>query len=262
METKNKTISILGCGWLGLPLGQRLRKVGYSIKGSTTRMGRIELLNQKGISPFQLSLENVQQVPDSFLASDVLILATPSKNLVGYEQLLEKVKQSPIKKVLFISSTSVYPNTNETVYETAPTNSSPLTAIEQLWLNCPTIDSTVIRFAGLYGYERKPGNFIRDGILKNPNGYVNLIHRDDCIGIIEQVIEQNCWNTLLNACCDDHPLRKDFYLQEVLKMGKPTLRFNSEEPAVFKIVSNEKLKKLLNYEFQFNRLIDRVSQFE
>lgn len=29
-----KTISILGCGWLGLPLGQHLVQQGYHIKGS------------------------------------------------------------------------------------------------------------------------------------------------------------------------------------------------------------------------------------
>lgn len=31
------TVSILGCGWLGLPLAEQLLAEGYSVKGSTTR---------------------------------------------------------------------------------------------------------------------------------------------------------------------------------------------------------------------------------
>jgi 3-hydroxyisobutyrate dehydrogenase-like beta-hydroxyacid dehydrogenase len=32
---KNESISILGCGWLGLPLAGELVREGYAVKGST-----------------------------------------------------------------------------------------------------------------------------------------------------------------------------------------------------------------------------------
>ncbi|WP_321539617.1 NAD(P)-binding domain-containing protein [Flavobacterium piscinae] len=47
-----KQISILGCGWLGMPLAKHLLQKGYSIKGSTTTETKLELLQNEGITPF------------------------------------------------------------------------------------------------------------------------------------------------------------------------------------------------------------------
>ena len=41
---QKETITILGCGWLGLPLAQTLVKEGYSVKGSTTTEDKLEVL--------------------------------------------------------------------------------------------------------------------------------------------------------------------------------------------------------------------------
>ncbi len=49
-------ISILGCGWLGLPLALTLKKNGYSIKGSTTSEIKVKLLNNYGVQPFIIDL--------------------------------------------------------------------------------------------------------------------------------------------------------------------------------------------------------------
>jgi len=48
-------ISILGCGWLGLPLAEHFRDAGYSVKGSTTSDDKIELLKGKQIAPFLIT---------------------------------------------------------------------------------------------------------------------------------------------------------------------------------------------------------------
>jgi nucleoside-diphosphate-sugar epimerase len=52
-----KTISILGCGWLGIPLAETLIQKGFSIKGSTTSANKLSVLQNKGIEPFAISLE-------------------------------------------------------------------------------------------------------------------------------------------------------------------------------------------------------------
>ena len=57
---------------------------------------------------------------------------------------------------------------------------SPLLEIENLFLNNFHFKTTIIRFAGLFGYNRKPGNFFKDGkIIPDPKGFVNMIHQDD-----------------------------------------------------------------------------------
>ena len=45
-------ISILGCGWLGLPLAKALIGNGFSVKGSTTSYEKISGLEQGGITTF------------------------------------------------------------------------------------------------------------------------------------------------------------------------------------------------------------------
>ena len=55
----NKRISILGSGWLGLPLAQALLKEKHSIKGSTTSESKLDPLKSEGISPYLIKvLEN------------------------------------------------------------------------------------------------------------------------------------------------------------------------------------------------------------
>ena len=56
-KMKNIKISILGCGWLGLPLAKKLIENGYEVKGSTTSESKLELLKNAGISPYQIKME-------------------------------------------------------------------------------------------------------------------------------------------------------------------------------------------------------------
>jgi len=45
-------ISILGYGWLGLPLAKVLLENGFSVKGSTTSVEKISVLENSGIQPY------------------------------------------------------------------------------------------------------------------------------------------------------------------------------------------------------------------
>ena len=188
-------ISILGCGWLGLPLALTLTKNGYSIKGSTTSEIKVELLNNNGVQPFIIDLSNRESEFEEFLNSEVLIIAIPSKNIVGFKNLISHIQNSKIKNILFISSTSVYPNSNSIVTENSLIKKNPLSEIELLFKTNTNFKSTILRFGGLIGYDRKPGNFFKNGkIINFPDAFVNLIHRDDCIQIIKEIIEKNIWN--------------------------------------------------------------------
>jgi 3-hydroxyisobutyrate dehydrogenase-like beta-hydroxyacid dehydrogenase len=62
-------ISILGCGWLGLPLAKTLLENDFSVKGSTTSNDKLSLLENLGIQPFIIALEsnNVSGNIETFL---------------------------------------------------------------------------------------------------------------------------------------------------------------------------------------------------
>ena len=52
MAELQKQISILGCGWLGLPLAEQFLERGYIVKGSTTSVANHGLLKSKNIIPY------------------------------------------------------------------------------------------------------------------------------------------------------------------------------------------------------------------
>jgi len=119
-------------------------------------------------------------------------------------------------------------------------------------LDLSDIKTIVLRFAGLIGYDRMPGRFLsgkRD--VKNGNAPVNLIHRDDCIQIIFEIIKQGVWGQILNGCSDMHPLRKDYYSEQAKLIGVDPPTFDDSDTPNFKIISNKKLKKILNYRFKY-----------
>ena len=249
-------ISILGCGWLGLPLALTLTKNGYSIKGSTTSEIKVKLLNNNGVQPFIIDLSNRESEFEEFLNSEVLIIAIPSKNIVGFKNLISHIENSKIKNILFISSTSVYPNSNSIITEEHLIHKTPLSEIEMLFKTNTNFKSTILRFGGLIGYDRKPGNFFKNGkIINYPDAFVNLIHRDDCIQIIKEIIAKNIWDKTLNACADTHPKKRDFYAKEFKKEGRNNPTFNELASNEYKIINSDQLKSILNYNFIYSDLM-------
>ena len=201
-------------------------------------------------------------MPDNiigFLQSQTLIINIPSKNIDGYRKLVESIADSEIKNVLFVSSTSVYENNNTTISESdgCELAQSPLLAIENMIRGCSNIKSTIIRFGGLVGYSRNPGKFFKKGrVVQNPESNVNLIHRDDCIGIISQIIQQQVWGEVFNCCADTHPTKREFYSNAAKSSGMQIPEFAESGDQSFKIISNQKVKQILNYEFLHPNLMD------
>ena len=249
-------ISILGCGWLGFPLALTLTKNGYSIKGSTTSESKVKLLNNNGVQPFIIDLSNRESEFEEFLNSEVLIIAIPSKNIAGFKNLISHIENSKIKNILFISSTSVYPNSNSIITEEHLIHKTPLSEIELLFKTNTNFKSTILRFGGLIGYDRKPGNFFKNGKAINyPDAFVNLIHRDDCIQIIKEIIAKNIWSKTLNACTDTHPKKRDFYTKEFRKEGRNNPIFNELASNEYKIINSYQLKSIMNYYFLYSDLM-------
>lgn len=247
-----KTISILGTGWLGLPLAKHFIASDYRVKASTTRKSRLPELEQIGAEPYVIDIDTGDDMAE-FLQADILIINIPSKNIDGFRSLIEHIKHSDIQQILFVSSTSVYQDVRRIMRESdieylAP---GPLLTIEDLFMHIDGVQTTVVRFGGLIGYSRHPGRFFRPGsVVQNPDAPVNLIHRDDCIAIISQIIKQQLWGEVLNGCADTHPTKKAFYSRAVQLLGKELPAFGESNSDIGKSISNEKVKTLLNYRFK------------
>lgn len=250
-----KDVSILGCGWLGKPLAVSLLAKGFSVKGSTTSLEKLKTLQSVHIKPFLVDVFSDENYSD-FLSSDILIIAITSKDIEAFKSFIKQIENSTVSKIIFISSTSVYPSLNKEMTEEDETISSPLFQIEELFRNNKSFKTTIIRFAGLFGEGRKPGNWFKNGReIPHPEGFVNMIHQEDCISIIEEVIKQNSWNTTFNACSNHHPTRREFYTNAKLKLGFEVPKFIENEPLKYKVISSEKVQKKLNYQFKYDNLV-------
>ena len=271
-------ISIFGCGWLGLPLAKSLLSKGYEVKGSTTSESKLEVLKNTEISPFQIQLEEHQiigNMEDFLKETDVLIIDIPpglrketsTSNEMTFvnkvKTLIPFIKKSDVQKVVFVSSTSVYGDDFPIVEVSEDTQPNPdtesgkqLVIAETLLQSNPHFKTTVIRFGGLLGEDRHPVKFLAGRAnVENPDAPVNMIQREDCIGVIEKVLEfaqdDNWeWNQTFNGVAPQHPTRKDYYHKKarILNLPLPTFAENSESKG--KMISSEKVETILGYSFQ------------
>jgi len=248
-----KTISILGSGWLGFTLARHFITTGYIVKASTTSENRVPDLISIGAVPFTINIDFLTDTIEDFLQANILIVNITSKNVAGFRNLVDEIEASDIENALFVSSTSVYENIRKTITEsdTGVFSQSPLLDIEDLFEHMDGIRTTIVRFGGLIGYSRHPGRFFRPGrVIQNPESPVNLIHRNDCVGIISQIVEQNIWGEIFNCCADTHPTKRAFYTRAVESIGGILPEFGESDSRSGKIISNQKVKQFLNYEFK------------
>jgi nucleoside-diphosphate-sugar epimerase len=279
-------ISILGCGWLGLPLAKTLITKGFSVNGSTTSAEKLSVLENSGISPFliNVTLSAVEEALDSksvsgeieaFMnESSILIIDIPPKLRASNSDLstaLERsfvakiaflipfIEKSTIKKVLFVSSTSVYGETNgkitdETIAKPATESGKQLLESEFLLQSNPHFKTTVLRFGGLIGEDRHPIKFLAGKEnLENPEAPINLIHQEDCIGIMLRILchtePDEVWNETFNAVAPFHPSREDYYTQKALSLNLALPKFNHSMPSIGKTIWSDKIATILNYTF-------------
>ncbi|WP_028667325.1 SDR family oxidoreductase [Runella zeae] len=266
-------ISILGCGWLGLPLGQSLLEKGYVVRGSTTRAEKLSDLRAIGIEPLwlQLTPEPKGIGWDYLLDTEVLIINVPprlEKAGAGYHvaqmrHLKSLVETSTVQKIIYVSSTSVYGDLNREVSEqevTIPSEAAApaLVEAEQLvqQLGRPWL---VLRCGGLMGYERIPAKYVA-GKKDIATGEVpvNYVHRDDVIGVIEAFLQNtSIWNEVYNVVAPLHPTRREVYISSGRKFGYEAPTFvSSASPNDFKIISSQKLTTHLGYSFKYSNPLD------
>lgn len=232
-------LAILGSGWLGMALGEFLVQKGYQVNGSTQSTSRFTELQEAGLQPFEIALmeEGVQGDLSSFLEGmDTLLIAVapglrkdPTLRYdLRIEQLVKELKDQDTRRVLFISSTSVYgtdiPRENQThLDERSAVNPQTesgrqLTQAEKILQSASHLETTVLRPGGLLGSDRHPITRLSGKTnLRGGGRPVNLVQRKECIEIIFQCLENQWKDEVINLVHPAHPSKKEYYTQEALK---------------------------------------------
>lgn len=240
---KNSTdIGIVALGWLGLALYDHWFENKISVWGTRTSENGAEEMRERGVEAHVLNLVPGPQNDDWktwFRCQNLVINLPPGRKdpevetryPQQIEYLLQMAESAGVERIIFVSSTSVFGNANGIVDDDTPvqpaTNSGrALVQCEEMIANDWKGDYAVVRFGGLYGPGRHPGRFFsgRTGV---PDGYapVNFIHRDDCIGVIDFLIQHSVRGAVLNACAPAHPPKKQFYHRAALHYGAEPPQF-------------------------------------
>ena len=198
-------VLIVGCGYVGSVLGSRLAAEGHTVWGlRRDPAGLPESITGIGCDLGDSELET--RLPDevdwvfyAVGADSFTESAYQSAYVEGLGNLLRALrrKNAAPKRVVFTSSTGVYHQQDgEWVDETSPTDPTQFSGQlvlegERLMRESP-FPSTAVRFGGIYGPGRsRLITQVRNGEAVCPEGpprYINLIHRDDCAGVLAHVM--------------------------------------------------------------------------
>ncbi len=197
-------VLIAGCGYIGSALAARLVDDGHDVWG----LRRNPVWLPENVHPVAADLAD-QHALDALPEDLDIVFYTAAAGeydearyrtayVDGPRNLLVALakQQQPVARIFFTSSTGVYAQQDgEWVDETSPTEPSHFsgTALlegEQVFRDGP-FPSTVVRLGGIYGPGRTQTlDRVRDRIVTCPTEptYVNLIHRDDCAGMLHHLM--------------------------------------------------------------------------
>lgn len=259
-------VGILGCGWIGLPLAKSLLGLKYSVYGSTTRAEKVAQLEDLGLAKVFLGKltptwegDNIREL----LQAEVVVLDFPPGK-ASYEdfhwQQMEAILPYLGKdtKVIYTSSTSVYPELGKEVYEQDVVNEEQ--AAHQKLIKAETYLKehigdrlTILRCGGLTGWDRNLAKFFagKSGIegLTVP---VNLVHGEDVVRAITHIIQKGTYGETYNVVAPMHPSKAEFYTDLCKKSKLPLPQFQDiTENVKFKIVNSDKIQQQTGFEFKF-----------
>lgn len=275
-------VLIVGCGYVGLPLGVELVRRGHEVFGLRRTADDDDALLQTGLTPLVgdvSRLADLQKLPGPY--DWVVNTVSSSKGgastyqevyVHGTRNLLQWLSSSSsLKKYVYTSSTSVYGQTDGScVDETSLTQ--PLSPTSQLLAQTERMllqaaqtrgfPCVILRVAGIYGPERGYLflKYLSGEARLHGQGHrlINMIHRDDLVGCIQAALERGQPGHIYNAGDDEPVAQRQFFHWLSQQLGRPmppqasaAEDIRRKRGLTNKRVSNQKLKTDLGYQFKY-----------
>ncbi|WP_102363740.1 NAD(P)H-binding protein [Vibrio cyclitrophicus] len=280
------SIFIVGAGWVGVPLSEHLVKHGHRVVVTKTTQSGADAIGNECI-PCEVFSFDAAQPERSIGRLYSLLLENNTEIVIGsfppgfrkgagqeyatyWKQLTTACKKANIKKLLMVSSTTVYPTKPGVLHEQdaslnlsnsdnghAPSfsdNARVMLRAEQSVIDSG-IDYTILRFSGLIGPNRHPSRFASRLRQVSSQAPANMLHLDDAINAVDFAISQ-LHNEVVNVTTPNTVSKAEFYAV-ALKSA------NSSEPLPPIVDTPDKLissKKILDlgYSFKFNSTLDAL----
>lgn len=239
-----KTISILGTGWLGLFLAKQSQKE-FHVKVSIRNIEKEESLKAQGFDTFILNEEDYSSL-DNLLNTDYLFVNFPpskSKDYLGFLKTIYEHKNiKNIKKIFFISSTSIYPKENAIYKEDLEIKAPSSTLVYEAEKLIEAKTNVIFRCSGLMGGDRIAGKYFAGKVTKGANAKTNYIHRNDIVEAIFFAIKEDL-KGIYNLCAPNHPSRKEVYSENALKCSFEKPIFEGKIEFENRIIDGSKIEK-------------------
>ncbi len=274
-------VLIVGCGYIGLPLGAELVKQGHEVTGIGRNIQSRPEAAAAGLRAINADVTDPGSLHKVGGPFDWVVNCVSSSHggpddyrnvyLRGTSNLITWLAGHPPKKFLYTSSTGVYGQDDGSVvkedHETLPATEGGkiLAETERTLLDAAKSNhfpAIILRVAGIYGPDRtyQLRSFIEGRARIEGKGlrHLNMIQRDDVIGAIIAALETGRPGEIYNAV-DDEPVGQIHFLRwlsETLGKDMPPVAAPEElarkkRGVTDKKVSNRRLKMELGYQLKY-----------
>jgi nucleoside-diphosphate-sugar epimerase len=257
-------VLIAGCGYVGLPLGAELARLGHEVFGVTRSDRRDAEMRAGGIEPLRADITRAEELAGLPRGLDWVVntVSSGKGGLEGYlrvyldgtRTLLKWLEAAPPRKYVYTSSTGVYGQTDGSlVKESSPAEPAGelgkvLAQTERMLLEAARergFPAIVVRVAGIYGPGRGHllSQYLKDEARIPGRGerLINMIHRDDLIACLAAALKSGRPGEIYNAV-DDEPVPQIHFFRWLSEtLGKNMPPFGAEETAGKRAVTNKKV---------------------
>lgn len=244
-----KKIGIIGCGWLGCHIAERLSDY-YEIFATTRSESKATDLSSKG---YHMTVANfMDDHPSETMKEweavsqlDAIIITVPFSGVRGAEIPLQERAQNLLAflgdyegQLFLMSSTGVYPDVEKEFTE--DDRSADDVPSESVIKNkFPQVN--ILRLAGLMGDQRLLKNYN----ISNLDLLTNHIHYADICLVVEKMLNNQSRSKVYNVVAPIHPNKA-----EIISAQK-NLKFSGDRTTQGRTISPSKLISDLNFEFQY-----------
>jgi nucleoside-diphosphate-sugar epimerase len=274
-------VLIIGCGYVGLPLGVELVRQGHAVCGLRRSEAGAASLKSAGIEPVAADITRREDLAKLKPAFDWVVNTVSSSKggaaeyqevyFEGTRNLIRWLEPSPPRKFIAAGSTSVYGQTDALqVKECSPAEPATetgriLAATEKLLLDAARekhFPAILLRVAGIYGPDRGHHflKYLKDEARISGRGerWLNMVHRDDVIGGIIAALQSGRAGEIYNVV-DDEPVPQIHFFRWLSEtLGKNMPPFVPEAAAAAgkrgttnKKVLNRRLRMELGYQLRY-----------
>ena len=281
MNGNKRTVFVIGAGWVGAPLARKLHLSGHRVVATSRSAEKVRALMMAGTHAVRWDCEEHQPGADrsdslQHMAGDTThwVLTIPplkgmnqAENEQWHRDVLHAAEKSQVKRLVILSSTSVYPEegmvqeSDASEDSISPHSGKSMRSLERVF-ESTQLDVVILRLGALIGPGRHPAMRASQKGWRSPHRRMNATTLEDVLRACDHVLFRKACLGLCNVVSPHHPTFNEFG-ERLVGMGWPPVLFQTSQEGALAVatgraVSSEKLVQS-GFVFQTNDLFEWAS---